>query len=280
MKLEPPPLWQLELRVAEIAGEQTGIARDTIKSSSRLLEDLHIDSLDMVELLMALEEDFSVVIPDDIGKQMFVRQPVTIGVLAEIVAHQWGTGKATRNQWVAPRESSQTPALVPFTQYGGTLSSREYSRGPLHDPIASTPNGFAQFRRVTDGMRCVCVPAAEVEIGSADIDALPDEKPVHPVAVSEFLIDAEPVSVQAYARFLNSIGKVSSETLSDWCVLADDDRRRQHFQLEEQGRSWHPTPGTEQQPIVLVSWFGANAYALWANRLDCLLYTSPSPRDS
>jgi acyl carrier protein len=92
MKPQPPPLRQLERRIIEIVSDQTGIPRNAIKPSSRLIEDLHIDSLDRIEVMAALEDEFAIVIPDHIGKQMFVREPITIRVLAQIVAQQWGTG--------------------------------------------------------------------------------------------------------------------------------------------------------------------------------------------
>jgi acyl carrier protein len=112
---EPPPLWEVEWRIAEITGKQTGIDRSRINPDSRLLEDLHIDSLDMVELILSLEEEFDVCIPDDIGHQMFVRQPVTIGVLAEIVSHQWGTGTPTRKRWFASKSKPLPSSATPFT---------------------------------------------------------------------------------------------------------------------------------------------------------------------
>lgn len=272
--MQAPALWQLELRIAEIASQHTAIPREVIKPNSRLLEDLNIDSLDLIELIMAVEEEFAVEIPDDISKQMFVRDPMTIGGLAEIVAHQWGTGKPSRTEWFAPKAVEARSRTVPFTQYDGVLAFQEWRRGPLHQALAATANGAAQFRRATDGMRCILMPEAEVEIGSAAEDALPDEQPLHRAGLSEFLIDAEPVSVQAYARFLNSIGPVPTGVLNEWCVLSAEDRRTQHFQLARDGQFWRPVPGTAHQPMILVSWFGAQAYGLWANRLDWQTYRS------
>src|SRR5688500_1603131 len=108
------PLWQLELRIADIISEQNGIARELIKPSTRLLEDLNIDSLELIELIMALEDEFAIEIPDDISKQMFVREPMTVGGLAEIVAHQWGTGKPSRPGWSAPKSEGAPGGSAPF----------------------------------------------------------------------------------------------------------------------------------------------------------------------
>ncbi|PYI89721.1 MAG: hypothetical protein DME26_00600, partial [Verrucomicrobia bacterium] len=130
---QPPPLWEIEFRVAELTSQQTGIALVAIKPDSRLLEDLHIDSLDMVELILATEEAFAVTIPDNIGQQMFVRQPVTIAVLAEIVRHRWGTGTPERKGWFIRKPSPPDVTATPFTQLDGAISECEWLKSPLYE---------------------------------------------------------------------------------------------------------------------------------------------------
>jgi formylglycine-generating enzyme required for sulfatase activity len=117
-------------------------------------------------------------------------------------------------------------------------------------------------------MRCVEVPSAEVEIGSDDPIAFADERPRRVVGLDSFLIDAEPVSTTAYCRVLNSIGEVEPSTLLDWFVLPPDDDRIAHMLIERAASLWTPVTGAERQPMILVSWFGANAYSLWANGRD------------
>src|SRR5262245_30419718 len=190
-RAQRPPLWEIEFRVAELTSQQTGIARTTIKPDSRLLEDLHIDSLEMVELILATEEEFCVTIPDDVGQQMFVRQPVTIAVLAEIVRHQWGTETPERKGWFAHKPTPPRAATTPFTQLSGAMSERDWLKGPLYEPMAANEGGFPQFRRCTDGTRCVLVPAAEVELGSDAPNVLPDQRPAHRASIETFLVDAE-----------------------------------------------------------------------------------------
>ena len=162
----PPDLWQLEIRVLEITAESQGISREKIRPDSRLLEDLHIDSLDMVELLMTLEEQFDVSIPDDLGKQMFIRSPLTVTALAEIVRHQWGTGTPSRERWISEKPEIPTTDRLPFTQLDGLLSP---SRKPLLSRLAATSSGWEHFRRRTDGMRCVLIPGDEVEFGPKEV---------------------------------------------------------------------------------------------------------------
>ncbi|MDH3684744.1 MAG: acyl carrier protein [Myxococcales bacterium] len=55
----------LEERVAEIIVEQLGISREEVKPEASFIDDLGADSLDIVELVMAMEETFDVEIPDD-----------------------------------------------------------------------------------------------------------------------------------------------------------------------------------------------------------------------
>lgn len=55
----------IEARVKKIVAEQLGVAEADIKNTSSFVEDLGADSLDTVELVMALEEEFETEIPDE-----------------------------------------------------------------------------------------------------------------------------------------------------------------------------------------------------------------------
>ena len=55
----------LEERVAEIIVEQLGVSRDEVVAEASFTDDLGADSLDIVELVMAMEEAFDVEIPDE-----------------------------------------------------------------------------------------------------------------------------------------------------------------------------------------------------------------------
>ena len=55
----------IEARVKKIVAEQLGVAEADIKNDSSFVEDLGADSLDNVELVMALEEEFETEIPDE-----------------------------------------------------------------------------------------------------------------------------------------------------------------------------------------------------------------------
>ena len=55
----------IEERVKKIVCEQLGVKEEDVKASSSFVEDLGADSLDTVELVMALEEEFETEIPDE-----------------------------------------------------------------------------------------------------------------------------------------------------------------------------------------------------------------------
>ena len=55
----------VEQKVKGIIAEQLGVAEDEIKTTSSFIEDLGADSLDIVELVMQMEEEFEVEIPDE-----------------------------------------------------------------------------------------------------------------------------------------------------------------------------------------------------------------------
>lgn len=55
----------IEQRVRKIVAEQLGVAEEKIKNGDSFVDDLGADSLDTVELVMALEEEFECEIPDE-----------------------------------------------------------------------------------------------------------------------------------------------------------------------------------------------------------------------
>lgn len=55
----------VEQRVKKIVAEQLGVNEAEVKSESSFVDDLGADSLDTVELVMALEEEFDCEIPDE-----------------------------------------------------------------------------------------------------------------------------------------------------------------------------------------------------------------------
>ena len=57
-------------RVKAIVVEQLGVDEAEVKIDSTFIDDLGADSLDIVELIMAFEEEFNVEIPDDVAEKI------------------------------------------------------------------------------------------------------------------------------------------------------------------------------------------------------------------
>lgn len=57
-------------KVKEIVVEQLGVSEDQVTPEAKFIEDLGADSLDQVELVMALEEEFGADIPDEDAEKL------------------------------------------------------------------------------------------------------------------------------------------------------------------------------------------------------------------
>ena len=60
----------LENRVREVIAEQLGVSVDQVTASANLVSDLGADSLDIVEMIMALEDALEIDIPDDEAQKL------------------------------------------------------------------------------------------------------------------------------------------------------------------------------------------------------------------
>jgi acyl carrier protein len=60
----------IELRVKQIIVDQLGVKEDQVVPEAKFIEDLGADSLDTVELVMALEEEFGQEIPDEEAEKL------------------------------------------------------------------------------------------------------------------------------------------------------------------------------------------------------------------
>ena len=80
----------IEAKVIQLIVEHQGVREDQVVPEARFIEDLGADSLDVVELVMAFEENFEMKIPDDVVEKM-----VTVGdVIEYIKANQQPAEKA------------------------------------------------------------------------------------------------------------------------------------------------------------------------------------------
>ncbi|MGJ8694805.1 MAG: acyl carrier protein [Verrucomicrobiaceae bacterium] len=69
----------IQEKVTEIIVEQLGVSADQVKPEAKLIEDLGADSLDAVELVMAVEEEFDIEVPDEDAEKL-----ATVG---DIIVH-------------------------------------------------------------------------------------------------------------------------------------------------------------------------------------------------
>ncbi len=60
----------IEQRVKDIIVEQLGVKPEQVVPTAKFIEDLGADSLDTVELVMALEEEFGIEVPDDQAEKL------------------------------------------------------------------------------------------------------------------------------------------------------------------------------------------------------------------
>ncbi|MFG1488399.1 acyl carrier protein [Oceanospirillum sp. HFRX-1_2] len=74
----------MEERVKKIVSEQLGVKEEEITNASSFVDDLGADSLDTVELVMALEEEFETEIPDEEAEKITTVQEA----IDYVVSHQ------------------------------------------------------------------------------------------------------------------------------------------------------------------------------------------------
>ena len=67
----------IEPKVAKIIEEQLGVDQERIKAEASFIDDLGADSLDIVELVMAMEEEFDMEIPDEDAEKLKTVDDVT-----------------------------------------------------------------------------------------------------------------------------------------------------------------------------------------------------------
>jgi len=76
---------EVEAKMTELLVDELGLDRDKITMSATFEEDLEVDSLGVVELLMALEDNFGVTIPDEEAEAIG-----TVGQAVDVVMEKLG----------------------------------------------------------------------------------------------------------------------------------------------------------------------------------------------
>jgi len=80
----------VEQKVTEIIVEQLGVNPEQVTPKASFIEDLGADSLDIVELVMAFEEEFGVEVPDEEAEKLQTVQDV-IDYIKDKAKHHGGT---------------------------------------------------------------------------------------------------------------------------------------------------------------------------------------------
>jgi acyl carrier protein len=80
----------IEERVVDIVAEQLGVGKDQITLETSFVNDLGADSLDTVELVMELEEEFDINIPDDAAEKI-----QTVGQAIEHIEQSVGNSETS-----------------------------------------------------------------------------------------------------------------------------------------------------------------------------------------
>mgnify|MGYP001116412479 CR=1 FL=1 len=70
-------------KIKSLISKQLALDPDEVKEDSRIIEDLDADSLDVVELMMAIEEEFDIEVPDEVAENL-----VTPGKIVEYLKDQ------------------------------------------------------------------------------------------------------------------------------------------------------------------------------------------------
>jgi len=76
-------------KVKDIISEQLGVKKEEIKPESSFIDDLGADSLDTVEVVMALEEEFGIEIPDEEAEKI-----TTVGEAIKYIEEKTGKTKS------------------------------------------------------------------------------------------------------------------------------------------------------------------------------------------
>ena len=75
---------KIEIKIKTLIADQLSVAQEEVKPETRFIEDLGADSLDIVELIMAMEEEFEIEITDEEAEKI---QTVS-NAIEYIKAHQ------------------------------------------------------------------------------------------------------------------------------------------------------------------------------------------------
>jgi acyl carrier protein len=136
----------VEQRVKKIVAEQLGANEAEIKNESSFVEDLGADSLDTVELVMALEEEFETEIPDEEAEKITTvsrRSTISPHTSRSDPLHGGLTGVMTRRRVVVTGLGIVSPVGIGIVGAWDSIKNARSGVGPITRFDAST------FRRAS-----------------------------------------------------------------------------------------------------------------------------------
>jgi|TARA_B100000809_G_C14949429_1_gene463321 acyl carrier protein len=80
----------IQERVISIVAEQLGVEKEKVTTQTHFINDLGADSLDTVELVMELEEEFEIDIPDDAAEKI-----QTVGQAIEFIENEQASSSSS-----------------------------------------------------------------------------------------------------------------------------------------------------------------------------------------
>ncbi len=168
--------------------------------------------------------------------------------------------------WTGPAQGQQGAFQGPFPVETLALADNPPSfclPGGEGLPASSAAVAARRWAVSDDFVR---VPGGTYRMGSTAGSI--DEKPLHAVRVSDFLIGKYEVTNAQFVEFLNAKGN-QTEGGSPWIDL-DGSSLGERCRIRQSEDSFVVESGFENHPVVLVSWYGACAYADWLSQREGL----------
>jgi formylglycine-generating enzyme required for sulfatase activity len=187
--------------------------------------------------------------------------PLTVTVkgegMDEMKAETTFTGKNARIDLPAvPSGTNRTFTVEVKDKNGDVLSSGTATQSIVHGKAVtvSIPIVFISSRK--DDAKMVLIPAGEFQMGDNFNEGFDGERPVHTVYLDAYYIDVYEVTNAQYAKFLNEYGENTDAAGYQLLRIDSSD-----CLIEMVGNTYTPKAGYENHPVIVVSWYGAAAYA-------------------
>lgn len=156
-------------------------------------------------------------------------------------------------RWVIQHESQHSEIISFVLQ----LQGWDWGMG-TGGQVSSSPSALHTQLPVYEEM--IEIPAGEFEMGKDSIDALDNERPVHPITLDTYWIDSYPVTCRQYRAFMEAGGYENPSwwSASGWEWLQAN--------LVTQPLYWQTNSAADNHPVCGVSWYEAEAYAQFAGK--------------